>query len=687
MTKNKEKLNLPETLQLEVSEIGNDGEVLARPTEARFAAAGSFYVLPNSRIRPPLVPGDRFLARISGKKGVYTAKPMVRTAFAQPQAEKQYGVVEKRGGRYFIVSAEKSKHTDMLLDNPGKVRDGDFVSYVSEGARRFKEVRIVRNFGPFNLGKAASMLVLEKYGIPETFDAKVGKELERLPKLDLQGRENLANLPFVTIDGEDSKDFDDAVWAERTPLGFRLGVAIADVAFYVRPGSELDREAYRRGNSVYLPNLTIPMLPEKLSNDLCSLRPKEKRPVIACFMEIDGAGRLRQYDFCRGVIKSAARLTYREVQEALDGRKSENIAPVFKSAVLPLYEAYLVLDRARKKRGALELETTELKIRFDKAGQATAIEKAPHYVSEKIIEEFMIAANVAAAQALAKCRLPVMYRIHDRPQPEKMKDMIPFLEELKMKLPDAPALKPAHFNRIMEKCREKNLSSGIDDLVLRMQSQAQYSPDNIGHFGLGLKDYAHFTSPIRRYADLLIHRALIRCKNFPGGGALENGATHEQFVETGEHLGVTERRAASAEREMTARYISAYLKPSVGQVYKVCVSGLTTAGIFVRIEDLGAEGLIPMNSLPNDKYTLSENRCLLSASKLGLEFSFGEKIRAMLTEATPVSGGLIFKYIDDDSGLNYADKGSGRLPKTKKSVKKNNKAEKRRKRGKKCAES
>ena len=178
----------------------------------------------------------------------------------------------------------------------------------------------------------------------------------------------------------------------------------------------------------------------------------------------------------------------------------------------------------------------------------------------------MIAANVAAAQALAKCRLPVMYRIHDRPQPEKMKDMIPFLEELKMKLPDAPALKPAHFNRIMEKCREKNLSSGIDDLVLRMQSQAQYSPDNIGHFGLGLKDYAHFTSPIRRYADLLIHRALIRCKNFPGGGALENGATHEQFVETGEHLGVTERRAASAEREMTARYISAYLKPSVGQV-------------------------------------------------------------------------------------------------------------------------
>ena len=236
-------------------------------------------------------------------------------------------------------------------------------------------------------------------------------------------------------------------------------------------------------------------------------------------------------------------------------------------------------------------------------------------------------------------------------------------------------------------CREKNLSSGIDDLVLRMQSQAQYSPDNIGHFGLGLKDYAHFTSPIRRYADLLIHRALIRCKNFPGGGALDNGATYEQFVETGEHLGVTERRAASAEREMTARYISAYLKPSGGQVYEVCVSGLTTAGIFVRIEDLGAEGLIPMNSLPNDKYTLSENRCLLSASKLGLEFSFGEKIRAMLTEATPVSGGLIFKYIDDDSGLNYADKGSGRLPKTKKSVKKNNKAEKRRKRGKKCAKS
>ena len=681
MKKTKAKLRLPETLQLEISKIDDEGEIWARPTEVRFASVGQIMVLPNHKIKPPLAVGDRVLVRIDGKNGEYYARVMLRTSTAQLQPEKQYGVIEKRGGRYFIVSTEKSKHTDLLLDNPLKAKDGDFVAYVLEGNRRFKEVRILRNFGPFSLSKAAELLVLEKYGIPNEFKPQIAKELGNLPHLNLREREDLTNLPFVTIDGDDSKDFDDAVWAEKTPLGFRLGVAIADVAFYVRPGSELDREAYKRGNSVYLPNLVVPMLPEKLSNDLCSLRPKEKRPVIACFMEIDNDGKLRSYDFCRGVIKSAARLTYREVQAALDGDKSENIAPVFKSCVLPLYEAYLALDKARKKRGALELNTTEIKIKFDKQGQVLLIEKAPDYMSEKIIEEFMIAANVAAALALEKTHLPVMYRVHDRPPQEKLKEMEPLLHELGMKLPDAPALKPMHFNKLMEKTQTAGLASGISDLVLRMQAQAQYSPENIGHFGLGLKHYVHFTSPIRRYSDLLIHRALIAAKKFGGGGELEQNASLSQFAETAEHLCVTERRAVNAEREMTSRYVSEYLKPSVGQIYEVVISGITSAGIFVRIESLGAEGLIPMNSLPNDKYYFENNGFKLSAAKLGLEFSLGEKLKAQLVEASPVSGGLAFKYVDEDCGLNYADKSGPSLPKLKKSAKKKSKGTKSRRKG------
>ena len=259
--------------------------------------------------------------------------------------------------------------------------------------------------------------------------------------------------------------------------------------------------------------------------------------------------------------------------------------------------------------------------------------------------------------------------------------MEPLLHELGMKLPDTPALKPMHFNKLMEKTQTAGLTSGISDLVLRMQAQAQYSPENIGHFGLGLKHYVHFTSPIRRYADLLIHRALIAAKKFGGGGELEQNASLSQFTETAEHLCVTERRAVNAEREMTARYVSEYLKPSVGQIYEVVISGMNSAGIFVRIESLGAEGLIPVNSLPNDKYYLENNGFKLSAAKLGLEFSLGEKIKAQLVEASPVSGGLAFKYVDEDCGLNYADKSGPSLPKRKKSAKKKSKAAKFKRKG------
>lgn len=638
----------PDYCQMEVVGESKTGDLLAKPVDRGLGLAKKMiFIQDNPRICPALAMGDVFMGRIFYKGDNCNVKPILRMKTADQPVEKLYGLVERRGRKCFIVTSEKSRHMDYLLDHPGNNRDGDFISFYLSGDKKYKTVTVIKNFGKFDLSKAASSLVLEKYEIPAEFSSKARHTLSRLPEFDAECRSDLCSLPFVTIDGDDSKDFDDAVWAEKTADGFKLGVAIADVGFYVRPGSLLDREAYQRGNSIYLPNMVIPMLPELLSNDLCSLRPKEKRPALVCFMEIDLNGKLKKYHFERAIIRSAARLTYKEVQEALDGKRSANAAPVYKSTILPIYEAFQLLEKARKKRGTLELETTELKIKFDKSGHVSAVEKAVLYTSNKIIEEFMVAANVAAALQLGKSKLPVMYRIHDRPPAEKLKDMQPLLEKLKMKLPDAPALKPTHFNKVIEKCQAENLAAGVSDLVLRMQSQAQYSPDNIGHFGLGLKNYVHFTSPIRRYADLLIHRALIRACKLPEGGELEEGADHEQFVETGTHLGDTERRAVSAEREMTARFLSEYLQPSIGMEYEVKITGMTTAGLFVRIENLGAEGLMPMRLLPAGRYELDDCRSKLECSKNGLKFCFGDLIKAKLEEASPITGGLVFSLAGD----------------------------------------
>lgn len=634
-------------MQLEVTGVDEDGELLAQPIEKKVKLKGRICVAANRKIKPELSVGDVFLGKVTPSYGVLYARPIARIAMKNDAIEKLYGVVEKQNGKVMIVSSEKNSRQSYLVTNlKGGCKVGDFVSFVLQGNRRFKEVQIIKSFGKFDLNKAASSLVLEKYNIPYEFPDEIFKETKKLPKLNQKCRTDLTNLPFVTIDGEDSKDFDDAVWAEKNEGGFRIAVAIADVAFYVRHLSEIDREAYRRGNSVYLPNRVVPMLPEVLCNDLCSLCPKEERPAIVCFMEISPQGKILKYKFERAMIKSAARLTYNEVQNALDGKKSENIAPLYQSVVVPVYEAYQALKKASKKRGALELELDEFKVKFDKNGQVKAVEKMPHLEAEQIIEEFMIAANVSAALMLKKKKLPIMYRVHDKPKSERLGDMEGLLETLEMKVPDEASLKPEHFNKVLCACKERGLAAGVSDMVLRMQSQAQYTPHNIGHFGLGLTDYVHFTSPIRRYADLLIHRALIKALKMPDNGALEDGATEKLFEETGTHLCETERKAVNAEREMNARYLAEYLKPAVGQEFEVAITGLSTAGIFVRIESLGAEGLIPMNSLPYDKYILPENRLSLRGAKTKREFKFGEVVNAVLKESNPITGGLIFRLIE-----------------------------------------
>ena len=658
MAKKKGKKDRSETRLLEVYEINRQGDLVARPADG--SSPLRVYVAPNKKIKPPLEVGDCFLGRIKCTGSGFWSKPIACTSRAggENAAEKIFGVVERRDDKYYIKPAQKNARMDYLLDDVGKCRNGDFVAAVLIGDRRFKQVRVFKNYGPFELNKAISCLILDKYDISTVFSEAVKAEIICCPRFSEKGRVDLTSLPLVTIDGEDSKDFDDAVYAERTATGFNLIVAIADVAFYVRPGSELDREAYRRGNSVYLPNMVVPMLPEKLSNDLCSLKPKAKRAALACFMKIDRNGNLKSYEFKRAVIRSAARLTYREVQEAFDGRFNAQTAGIFTTVIQPLYEAYFALDKARKKRGALELEVPEVKIKIGRDGVIQSVSRAEHYASHSLVEEFMINANVAAAKVLAAQNLPVMYRVHEKPSEEKLKEAEPLLRSLQMKLPNLPALKPGHFNKLLDVCAEKGWSAGIGSLILRLQAQARYSPEHLGHFGLGLADYAHFTSPIRRYADLLIHRALIKAYHMPDGGELEDTADKKLFDQIGEHISATERQAVSAERETTAKYLSAYLQPAVGSDFDVKISGLTSAGIFVMIESLGTEGLIPMRTLPDDDYLLLNCGCELSGVHGDRNFVFGDVIRARLVEASQITGGLIFKYIDENEGVDYYEKGN-----------------------------
>lgn len=658
--KKRKRAALPENCQLIVSGVSGYGDLMAKTVDPKDNPAEyKIYIVENKKIKPALQEGDRFIARLSRKKETVWAKPLTRTAVAGAEEEKVYGIIEEREHKFYLKSADKKSRMDYLLDCLGKAKVGDFVSVVLCGDRKFKQARVLKTFGPFDVHKSTEILILEKYGIPIEFPPAVLKESAARPPYDMAGRWDITSLPLVTIDGDDSKDFDDAVYARRLEDGFELIVAIADVAFYVPPCSELDREAYKRGNSVYLPNMVIPMLPEILSNDLCSLRPKAERPCLACRMEIDKEGNLRTYEFRRAVMKSAARLTYREVQEAIDGKFNPVTSDLFNTVLQPVYEAYFALDKARKRRGALELSPTEITVKVGKNGMIQSIAPAEHYTSHQIIEEFMIAANVAAAKMLQKSKLPVMYRIHDKPLEEKVKELVPLMHNLHLKLPDYPALKPAHLNHIIEECSKRNLGSGISDMILHLQCQAKYSPENIGHFGLGLSDYVHFTSPIRRYADLLIHRALIRALDMPGAGALETTATVDLFKQIGEHLCNTERRAVSAERDTVSRFLSAYLEPSIGSDFEVKISGLTNAGIFVCIENLGAEGLVPMASLPDDDYDLVDGGNELFGRCTKRSFVFGDTIKARLMEAAPITGGLIFNFVDENDGLDYYKKGRG----------------------------
>ena len=550
-----------------------------------------------------------------------------------------------KGGR--LIPVDRRLHTAYAVaDSAVKASSGDVVvaeiqgSVLNGGPSRAKIVRVV---GKAEDPHAASLIALALHGIPTEFTKDAIEQAKKAKLPSVEGRTDLRDLPLVTIDGEDARDFDDAIYAEPDGDGWKIIVAIADVAYFVRPGDPIDLCARERGNSVYFPDRCVPMLPPELSTDLCSLKPERDRPCIAVRLTAGKNGKIEKYKFFRAVMRSAARLNYHEVQDVFDGKKTP-MNDGLRQALENVYGAYKALKTAREKRGALELDVAEREIVLDKKGNVADIHPRERLDSHMAVEEFMIAANVAAARCLEEHNVPVMYRVHEPPSPEKALTLKTALTAFGMK---APRPDHAGLNKVLESVRGTTRAYAVNQLVLRSQSQARYSPENEGHFGLALDAYAHFTSPIRRYADLLVHRGLISALRFGGEGLIDGDGRETCDLESaGEHISATERRAQAAERDAEERYLSAYLKDRIGERFTGVVSGLNRFGLFVTLEETGAEGLIPVNTLPNDYYVYDEERFRLVGADTGNAYELGERVDMILSEAVPVTGGLIFHLLD-----------------------------------------
>jgi ribonuclease R len=648
---------LPELTVVERVGADEDGVPLARPVA--WAGPGAAPLLRLAETGEAVPVGARAAARlVTLETGEIEARVIRRL---DPGGERVVGVFERDrdGGR--VLPADRRNKAEYRVAERDAAGSGEGELVVAEilPAARFglPRARIVERLGAATDPGAISLLAIASFDIPTEFPAAAIAEAEAAAPVSIDGRSDLRDLPLVTIDGSDARDFDDAVWAEpdpdpANPGGWHLVVAIADVAWYVRPGSALDSEAERRGNSVYFPDRVVPMLPEALSNELCSLQPGVDRACLAVDLPIDAAGNKRRHRFVRALMRSAARFTYEDAQ-AVRERLREPPGSVPLQTIDALYGAFDALARARAARGALELDLREDRVVLDAEKRPVAVVPALRLDSHRLIEEFMILANVAAAEELEARRQPCMYRIHDAPNPEKIAALQEFLAENGvpgLAFAKGQALRPELFNRLLRRAEGTSVAPLVNDLVLRCQAQAAYSPSNIGHFGLGLRRYAHFTSPIRRYADLLVHRALIAGANAAGNefgtGGLPPGVDDAQMAAIGEHVSATERRAVAAERAAIERYRATLLAGEVGGVFAAQISGVAEFGVFVTLAESGANGLVPISTLPSDYYERREKPSRLAGRRYGRVFQLGDAVTVRLLEADAIGGRLMFRIED-----------------------------------------
>jgi ribonuclease R len=625
---------LPENAVVEVTGIDRDGEALARPVV--WDAPGRppiIFMRAEAKGQPALAPGARVLARL---KPIGTGKYEGRTL--KRLAERTGSIVgvfhpHPHGGRIEPTDRrQKAEWTVPLGETMGAVED-EIVRAEPLPGKDFglKPARITERLGLATDARSVSLIAIATHGIPIDFPEAALKEAEKAKAAPLAKRTDLREVPLITIDGADARDFDDAVFAEPAEHGYRLIVAIADVAHYVKPGAALDNSARERGNSCYFPDRVVPMLPEALSNGWCSLKPHEDRGCLFVEMHIDVHGRKTAHKFGRGLMRSAARKTYEQVQEEFEDDPTSHAH---------LYAAFTALKAAREARGTLDLDLPERKVEIGLDGQVKNIAPRPRLDSHRLIEEFMILANVCAAEELEHRHLPCMYRVHAPPSPEKLDNLRSFLATLDISLVAGDQLHPRDLDRVLKLVAGTDNSSLVNETVLRSQSQAEYSPENIGHFGLALTKYAHFTSPIRRYADLLVHRALITGLKLGKDGLSPEDTA--MFEDTAEQITATERRATLAERDSTDRYLALYLQHRVGELFTSRVSGVTKFGLFVTLPESGASGFLSMASLPDDYWMHDEATQSLIGKRSRKIYQLAQMLDVRLAEARPVTGGLLF---------------------------------------------
>ncbi|MEN9683516.1 MAG: hypothetical protein RLZZ427_1267 [Pseudomonadota bacterium] len=644
---------VPKVTVLRVVEI-DEGEALAIPDSWQPDDA-----TPPPRIRliekghkgAALRVGDRVLARTEEAGKGWIAHPMKKLP---AQTDQLMGVVEIDGaGKGWLAPVDKRERNSAPIADLGGAEAGQLVLAEPAGRSPRSGVKVTAVLGDPLAPRAFSLIAINKHGIPFAFSPETLLEGELAAKLPLaeDRREDLRHLPIVAIDPSDARDHDDAIWAQSDGKGgFEALIAIADVSFYVRPGSQLDREARKRGNSVYFPDRVVPMLPEVLSADVCSLRAGADRAAMACHLRIDSTGKVTEWRFTRALVRIHEVIAYEEAQRRIDADQAE-------PHLAQLWAAWRLLEQARSARDPLELELPERRVVLDADGKIAEIALRERLDAHRVVEDFMIAANVAAAKALEAKVAPVVYRIHEPPSREKLVALKDYLATFERKLALGQVITPSLFNRLLKDIADETEKALVMEAVLRSQTQAYYGPRNAGHFGLGLGSYAHFTSPIRRYADLLVHRALVDAYGLeqpkpaddlpPTSGLSERDRA--DLTRVSEAISAAERRAMQAERETIDRYVAAWLSARVGEVFTTRVTGVQRFGLFATIVGLGGDGLVPVSVLGDERFFHDERANVLEGERTGTRYAIGDVLQLRLAEANPLTGALKFEP-EDASG-------------------------------------
>ncbi len=647
---------LPPVSVLQIVKQTEDGDLLARPLEWSGEGQAPVVLFVAKAGDPALKEGDRILGRLTSVKNLdyeYEAR-LIRRIGTNPH--KVLGVFRKRaeGGR--IVPIDKGNEKEWIVPAGAEngAKDGELVEGQQTGPKGrmgLPKAKVTDRLGDPSQPKAISLIAIHQHSIPDDFPDPVISEADAMKPVGLKGRKDMREMPLITIDPADARDHDDACWAHadedpKNKGGHIIWVAIADVAHYIRNGTALDKEARKRGNSSYFPDRVVPMLPDRLSGDLCSLHEGVPRGCVAVRMQIDANGEKISHRFERGLMRSAASLSYEQAQSAMDGTPDEQCAPLMNDVIRPLYAAYDALKKARALRQPLELDLPERKIVLSDDGKVASVNFRDRFDAHKLIEEFMVLANVAAAEALIEKRTPQLFRVHEEPAPEKLESLRETAQASGLNLAKGQVLQTRHLNRLLNDASDTDFAELINMSTLRSMTQAYYSPQNFGHFGLALKSYAHFTSPIRRYSDLIVHRALVSAHGW-GDDGLSNEEI-ERLEETAKHISETERRSMVAERDTTDRYLAAFLSDHVGADMAGRISGVQRFGAFVRLDETGADGLIPVRSIGSEYFHYDQEEQILEGSDSGLRIGIGQRVLVRLTEAVPVTGGLMLELLELD---------------------------------------